>query len=120
MISNELNVSCLKVSASVIGSHGESMMPLPRFTIVNGKHLPDVCDKAKIDELVQKTVDRGKEIVSLLEAAAHILRRLRRYPASKDHHKRREKDIRGFLPFNGEYGVKAYAPACLVSSAKTA
>jgi malate dehydrogenase len=66
MISKELNISCLKVSASVLGSHGESMLPLPRFTIVNGKHLPDICDKAKIEELVGKTVDRGKEIVSLL------------------------------------------------------
>jgi malate dehydrogenase len=107
LISKELNISCARISASVIGSHGESMLPLPRFTIVNGKHLSDICDKTKIDELVEKTVERGKEIVSLLGsgsayfAPSAAITQLARTIIND------EKRILGVsCLLNGEYGVK--------------
>ena len=50
----------------VIGSHGEGMLPLPRFTTIKGAPLTKFLDTQKCDELVRKTVQRGAEIVSFL------------------------------------------------------
>ena len=66
LISKELNVPVSEIEACVIGSHGEGMLPLPRFTKVRGESLDKIINKDKVQELTIKTVDRGKEIVSLL------------------------------------------------------
>jgi malate dehydrogenase len=66
LISKELNVAVNQIEACVIGSHGEGMLPLPRFTKIKGEALDKTIDKNKVRELTTKTVDRGKEIVALL------------------------------------------------------
>lgn len=66
LISKETNVSVNKISPCVLASHGEAMFPAARFTTVNGKILTDILPKEKVEELIKKTVERGKEIVSLL------------------------------------------------------
>ena len=67
LISRELNVPVTKIKPVVIGSHGEAMLPLPRFTMVGSFPLTEVIkDPSKIAMLVKKTVERGKEIVDLL------------------------------------------------------
>ncbi len=65
-ISMELDVSVRDVSAFVLGGHGDTMVPLPRYSTVAGIPLPDLMDKATIDRLVQRTRDGGAEIVKLL------------------------------------------------------
>ncbi|MDD4941546.1 MAG: malate dehydrogenase [Candidatus Omnitrophica bacterium] len=65
LIAKELSQPVTAVRASVIGSHGEAMMPLPRFSTVNGKKLTDIMTTGQIDSLINRTVNRGKEIVSL-------------------------------------------------------
>lgn len=66
-ISKELSVASTAVEACVIGSHGEGMLPLPRFTFIGGKTLSEaIPDQKKLDALCRRTVERGKEIVSLL------------------------------------------------------
>jgi malate dehydrogenase len=66
LISRELKVPVNKINPVVIGSHGEAMLPLPRFTLVGSFPLTEFAkDPAKIDLLVKKTVERGKEIVAL-------------------------------------------------------
>lgn len=65
-IAMELNVSVRDVSAFVLGGHGDTMVPLPRYSTVAGIPLPDLMDKATIDRLVQRTRDGGAEIVKLL------------------------------------------------------
>jgi malate dehydrogenase len=62
----ELDVSVKDVSAFVLGGHGDTMVPLPRYSTVAGIPLPDLMDKATIDRLVQRTRDGGAEIVKLL------------------------------------------------------
>jgi len=52
------------IGACVIGSHGEGMIPLPRFTTVNGKPLSASMDADAVEEAVRRTVGRGQEIVS--------------------------------------------------------
>jgi len=69
-ISMELNVSVEDVSAFVLGGHGDSMVPLPRYSTVAGIPLPDLMDQATIDRLVKRTRDGGIEIVNFLKTGS--------------------------------------------------
>jgi len=69
-ISMELHVSVEDVSAFVLGGHGDSMVPLPRYSTVAGIPLPDLLDKETIDRLVQRTRDGGIEIVNYLKTGS--------------------------------------------------
>jgi malate dehydrogenase len=66
-IAEELGVSPLAVEAMTLGSHGESMVALPRHATVNGKPLPELVDEATLERLFQRTRDGGAEIVALLK-----------------------------------------------------
>ncbi len=66
-IALELNVSIADVNAMVLGSHGDSMVPLPRFSTVNGIPIPELMDSATIDRLVERTRNGGTEIVKLMQ-----------------------------------------------------
>lgn len=65
LISKKLFVGTEHIQALVVGSHGETMLPLPRLTRVRGKLLTEILMQAEIDSLVKKTRERGAEIVSL-------------------------------------------------------
>ncbi len=69
-IAMELNVSVEDISAFVLGGHGDSMVPLPRYTTVAGIPLPDLLDKATIDRLVKRTREGGIEIVNFLKTGS--------------------------------------------------
>jgi malate dehydrogenase len=66
-IAKELGVSPLEVEAMTLGSHGESMVPLPRHATVKGRPLTELVDEATLERLYQRTRDAGAEIVSLLK-----------------------------------------------------
>jgi len=66
-IAEELGVSPLAVEAMTLGSHGESMVPLPRHATVAGKPLAELVDQATLERLYQRTRDAGAEIVALLK-----------------------------------------------------
>jgi malate dehydrogenase len=66
-ISEELNVSPTEVEAMTLGSHGESMVPLPRHATVQGKPLTELVDDEALERLYQRTRDAGAEIVGLLK-----------------------------------------------------
>jgi len=66
-IAQELNVWPGDVSAMVLGGHGDSMVPLPRYTRVNGIPVAELLDEAVIERLVNRTRTGGGEIVSLLK-----------------------------------------------------
>jgi malate dehydrogenase len=66
-ISEELGVSPARVEAMTLGSHGESMIPLPRHATVEGKPLTELADEATLERLYQRTRDAGAEIVALLK-----------------------------------------------------
>jgi malate dehydrogenase len=69
-IALELGVSVESVSALVLGGHGDSMVPVPRYATVAGISLPDLLSKEAIDRLVQRTRDGGAEIVALLKTGS--------------------------------------------------
>jgi malate dehydrogenase len=66
-IAEELQTSPLEVQAMTLGSHGESMVPLPRHATVGGKPLTDLVDDATLERLYARTRDAGAEIVALLK-----------------------------------------------------
>ncbi|HLO49284.1 MAG TPA: malate dehydrogenase [Kamptonema sp.] len=66
-IAMELGVSIADIKATVLGSHGDLMVPLPRYSTVNGIPLTDIMDAATIERLVQRTCNGGAEIVGLMK-----------------------------------------------------
>jgi malate dehydrogenase len=66
-IAEELGVSPLDVEAMTLGSHGESMVPLPGQATVGGRPLTELVDAQTLERLYERTRDAGAEIVSLLK-----------------------------------------------------
>src|ERR671931_1577566 len=64
-IAEELKVSVENVTAFVLGGHGDTMVPLPRYSTVAGIPNTELMDKATLDRLVQRTANGGAEIVGL-------------------------------------------------------
>jgi malate dehydrogenase len=69
-IAEELNVSFENVTAMVLGGHGDTMVPLVRFTNVSGIPLAELTDQPTIERLVQRTRDGGAEIVKYLKTGS--------------------------------------------------
>jgi len=69
-IARELKVSVENVTAFVLGGHGDTMVPLPRYSTVAGIPITELMDKATIDRLVQRTRDGGAEIVKYLKTGS--------------------------------------------------
>ncbi len=111
-LAREFNVSVEDVNAFVLGGHGDTMVPLVRYSSVAGIPVPDLIEmglttKTKIDEIVQRTRDGGAEIVKLLGTGSAFYA-----PASSAILMAESYlfDKRKVLPvaaqLNGEYGVK--------------
>jgi len=66
-IAEELGISPTQVEAMTLGSHGESMVPLPRQATAGGKPLTELVDEQTLERLYQRTRDAGAEIVGLLK-----------------------------------------------------
>jgi len=69
-ISMELGVSVEDIQAMVLGGHGDTMVPLPRYTTVAGVPITEILPKDKIDAIVQRTAKAGGEIVALLKTGS--------------------------------------------------
>ncbi len=69
-IAEELGVSPLVVEAMTLGSHGESMVALPRHATVDGKPLHELADEKTLERLYRRTRDGGAEIVALLRSGS--------------------------------------------------
>ena len=111
-LSEEFKVSVEDVSAFVLGGHGDTMVPLVRYSTVAGIPLPDLVKmgwttQEKIDKIVQRTRDGGAEIVALLKTGSAFYAPASAAIAMAESYLR---DKRRVLPcaayLNGEYGVK--------------
>lgn len=69
-ISMELGVSMQDIQALILGGHGDTMVPLPRFTTIAGIPLTDLMPKDKIDAIVKRTAGGGGEIVKYLKTGS--------------------------------------------------
>jgi malate dehydrogenase len=108
----EFGVSVEDVYASVLGGHGDSMVPLVRYSTVAGIPLPDLIKmgwttKERIDQIVQRTRDGGAEIVKLLKTGSAFYAPAASAIAMAESYL---KDKKRILPcaayLSGEYGVK--------------
>lgn len=111
-LAREFNVSVEDVRTFVLGGHGDTMVPLVRYSSVSGIPLPDLIEmgwisKERVEEIVQRTRDGGAEIVKLLGNGSAFYA-----PASSAVEMAESYllDKRKILPvaaqLNGEYGVK--------------
>ena len=69
-IAEELNISGEDIKCMVLGGHGDLMVPLPRFSSVNGVPLAELLSAQRIEALSQRTRDGGAEIVALLKSGS--------------------------------------------------
>jgi len=106
-IAEELKVSVENVTAFVLGGHGDTMVPLVRYSTVAGIPLPELIAKDRLDALVQRTRDGGAEIVKYLKTGSAY------YAPSAAVCEMVEailKDKKKILPcaayLEGEYGIK--------------
>lgn len=105
LISKELNISPADIEACVIGSHGEGMLPLARFTNIKGVSLEEFSDEKKIEILVKKTVNCGAEIVAL-SGSAYFAPSAAIAAIVKAIVKDEKRAIGACAYLNGEYGIK--------------
>ena len=105
-IAMELNVSVENTHAFVLGGHGDTMVPLPRYSTVAGIPITELMPKETIDRLVKRTANGGAEIVSLLKTGSAYYA-----PASASVEMAESilKDKKKILPcaayLEGEYGI---------------
>jgi malate dehydrogenase len=69
-VAETLNVPVASVQTLTLGSHGDTMVPVPSACTVDGKPLSEALDQAKIDELVDRTRNGGAEVVALLKTGS--------------------------------------------------
>jgi malate dehydrogenase len=108
-IAEELNVSVENVTAFVLGGHGDTMVPLPRYSTVAGIPITELMPKDRLDAIVQRTRDGGAEIVKHLKTGSAY------YAPSAAAVEMVEailKDKKKILPcavyLQGEYGIEGY------------
>ena len=111
-LAEELKVSVEDVNAFVLGGHGDTMVPLPRYSSVGGVPLPDLIKmgwttQKRLDEIVQRTRDGGAEIVALLKTGSAFYAPA---TAAIEMAEAYLKDKKRILPCaaycDGQYGVK--------------
>jgi malate dehydrogenase len=111
-LAQEFGVSVEDVTAFVLGGHGDTMVPLTRYSAVAGIPVPDLIKmgwttQAKIDAIVKRTADGGGEIVRLLERGSAFYAPAASAVVMAESYL---KDKKRVLPcaayLNGEYGIK--------------
>jgi malate dehydrogenase len=111
-LADEFNVSVEDITAFVLGGHGDTMVPLPRYSTVAGIPLPDLIKmgwttQAHVDEIVDRTRNGGAEIVNLLKSGSAFYAPAASAVAMAESYLLDKKRV---LPcavwLNGEYGIK--------------
>jgi len=106
-LSQELKVPVKSINTLVLGGHGDTMVPMPEKTTVNGKPLKEQISKEKLDLIIDRTRKGGAEIIKFLEKGSAFYA-----PAASGIEMAESylKDLKKSLPcaayLNGEYGVK--------------
>ncbi len=108
-IAEELNVSVEDINAFVMGGHGDTMVPLPRYSTVAGIPITDLMDNETIERIVERTRNGGAEIVNYLKTGSAF------FAPSASVVEMAEsilKDKKRILPcaayLEGEYGISGY------------
>lgn len=111
-LSLELNVPVKQIEALVMGGHGDTMVPLPRYTKVLGKSLETLISegkisKEKLDQIIQRTRDGGAEIIKFLDkGSAYYAPAASGVEMAESYLKDQKKLLPCAAYLKGEYGVK--------------
>ena len=111
-LSLEFKVPVKQIEALVMGGHGDTMVPLPRYTKVSGKSLETLISeekisKEKLDQIIQRTRDGGSEIIKYLEkGSAYYAPAASGIEMAESYLKDQKKLLPCAAYLNGEYGVK--------------
>ena len=117
-LAEELGVSVEDVTAFVLGGHGDTMVPLMRYSTVAGVPLPDLVKigwttQERLDAIVQRTRDGGAEIVGLLKTgSAFYAPAAAADPDGRDLSQGQEARAALRRLSDGQYGVKGSMSAC--------
>lgn len=107
LIAEKLGVAPSKVEAMVIGAHGQSMLPMPRFTKVSDKLLTEIISEAECAELSLATVKRGAQIVECLgKGSAYYAPSAAAFSMVSAILKDQKKTVPACVYLNGQYGIK--------------
>ncbi len=124
-LAQEFDVSVEDVTAFVLGGHGDSMVPMARFSAVAGIPLPDLIKmkwitEKRLEEIIQRTRDGGAEIVGLLKSGSAYYAPAHSAIDMAESYLRDQKRVLPCAAYlNGEYGVKGlYVGVPVVISAK--
>ena len=111
-LSQELKIPVKNINTLVLGGHGDSMVPMPNHTLVNGKSLEQLIDqnkikKDKLDSIIDRTRKGGAEIVKLLEkSSAFYAPAASAIEMAESYINNLKKTLPCAVFLNGEYGVK--------------
>ena len=106
-ISQELKIPVKKINSFVLGGHGDTMVPLPNHTTVDGKPLKKIIDEKKLDLIIERTRKGGAEIIKLLEkGSAFYAPAASGVEIAESYIKNLKKTLPCAAYLNGEYGVK--------------
>jgi malate dehydrogenase len=111
-LAHEFDVSVEDVTAFVLGGHGDTMVPLPRYSTVAGIPLTDLIKmrwitQERLNEIVQRTRDGGAEIVGLLKSgSAYYAPAASAIAMAESYLKDKKRVLPCAAYLNGEYGVK--------------
>ena len=111
-LAEEMGVSVEDVSAFVLGGHGDTMVPMPRFSTVAGISLPELVKmgwikQERLDQIIQRTRDGGAEIVGLLKTgSAYYAPRHRGIAMAESYLKDQKRVLPCAVHVDGPYGIK--------------
>ena len=106
-LSQELKVPVKNIKSLVLGGHGDTMVPMPNHTTVNGKPLNEFIKKEKLDLIIERTRKGGAEIIKFLEkGSAFYAPAAAGIEMAESYIKNLKKVLPSAVYLNGEYGVK--------------
>ena len=111
-IAEEVNVSVEDVSAFVLGGHGDTMVPMPRFSTIAGIPLPELVKMGwikqdRLDKIIQRTRDGGAEIVGLLKTgSAYYAPATAAIEMAQSYLRDKKRVLPVAAYVNGSYGIK--------------
>ncbi|BBF94423.1 malate dehydrogenase [Blastochloris tepida] len=111
-LAEEFGVSVEDITAFVLGGHGDTMVPLPRYSTVAGIPLPDLVkmgwtSQERLDKIIQRTRDGGAEIVNLLKTGSAFYAPAASAIVMADAYLKDKKRVMPCAAYlNGQYGLK--------------
>jgi malate dehydrogenase len=105
-LATELNVSPKDIQAILMGGHGDTMVPLPRYTTVGGIPVTELIDKDKLDAIIARTKDGGGELVRLMGTSAWYAPGAAAAQMVESIVKDENRIFPCCVMLNGQYGVK--------------